>query len=224
MKCFIITLFGNPESVSLAEKCYASAQMNGYQPSLFQAYNGKTSKVYLDDLGIEPIKEESFFDYERHLYWSRIGGTRGCFASHFNLWQMCLSLNENIIILEHDSLILRPWPYPVWTDVLHLDYEGSIRRRQDRNTLDTYNQVVENSVFNMGFKAYEYGEIISMNCTYSYAITPSAARKLIDETYQMGFFASDRFMREPIINIDTIHPKIAEEQPEAMDIKTTSLD
>ena len=75
----------------------------------------------------------------------------------------------------------------------------------------------------MGFKAAEYGGNVSMNCTYAYAITPDAAKKLIDNTKLTGWFAVDRFMREPIINIDTVHPKVAEEQPEALEMFTTSF-
>ena len=74
----------------------------------------------------------------------------------------------------------------------------------------------------MGFRAGEAATVVSMNCAYAYAITPEAAEKLIQDVLKCGFFAVDRFIREPIVSIETIHPKIAEEQPEALEMFTTS--
>jgi hypothetical protein len=55
--------------------------------------------------------------------WDRIGvrlldrgaivkrpGARGCFHSHFGLWQHCVDLKEPIVIFEHDAKVVRSWP------------------------------------------------------------------------------------------------------------------
>lgn len=223
MKCFIITLFDNPKSVELALKAYKSATNCGYTPSLFPAYNGEKSLFYLNNLNIKPIHDRSLFNFDTHLYWCSKAGTRGCFASHHKLWEICIELNENIVVLEHDAIILKSWPQFVWNDILHLDNEGSIRRRSQRGISDLYNPIKQKSIYNMGFKAAEYGGIVSMNCTYAYAITPTAASKLLNAAKDTGWFAVDRFMREPIVEINTIHPKLAEEQPEALEMFTTSF-
>jgi hypothetical protein len=37
-------------------------------------------------------------------------GAQGCFFSHFRLWEICLSQDQPIIILEHDAVIQAPLP------------------------------------------------------------------------------------------------------------------
>ena len=37
-------------------------------------------------------------------------GARGCFHSHFSLWQHCVLLQEPIIVMEHDAWVQGPWP------------------------------------------------------------------------------------------------------------------
>jgi GR25 family glycosyltransferase involved in LPS biosynthesis len=124
--------------------------------------------------------------------------------------------------------MLRRWDNFSWTDVLHLDYEGSAKRRfyvsqrTDLVVKDTFGPVTENSVFNMKYVAFDQPWTASMACAYAYAIQPDAAQRLIENARVEGWYAVDRFMYEPNVNIDTIHPKVAEEQPEAMHIWTTS--
>jgi hypothetical protein len=92
-----------------------------------------------------------------------------------------------------------------------------------RGTADNYAPVIENSIYRMGFSPQEAAGIVSMNCCYSYAIKPPAALTLIANAKEHGWFAADRFIREPLVEIYTINPKIAEEQPEAVEMFTTSF-
>ena len=39
-----------------------------------------------------------------------LGSKIGCSMSHFMLWKKCVELDEPILILEHDSVFLRPFP------------------------------------------------------------------------------------------------------------------
>jgi GR25 family glycosyltransferase involved in LPS biosynthesis len=222
IKSFIITLMNNDSSIRLSNTCFESLKTHGYDPNIFKAHCGKDSISFLDSKNIKPIFDESMPHYQLYKHWSSVLGTIGCFASHFDLWLTAVKLQEPIIILEHDAIVVRPWDDPNWKDILHLDWEGSLRRRHMRNAFDQYNPVVKNSVYNMGFRAGEAASVVSMNCAYAYAITPEAAEKLIQDVLKRGFFAVDRFIREPIVSIETIHPKIAEEQPEALEMFTTS--
>lgn len=215
MKCFIITLFNNPASVELAEKAYASALTLEYSPSLFCAYDGETGERFLEQRAI--VKSQ------KYPMWTTTKGVLGCFASHLALWEMCVLLQEPIIVLEHDAKMVRKWDNFSWKDVLHLDYEGSVKRKYYAQGRDRSGAVVENSVFNMGYIAFDQPWTASMNCAYAYAIQPEAAKRLISLAATDGWYAADRFMQEPVVNIDTIHLKVAEEQPEALTISTTSL-
>jgi GR25 family glycosyltransferase involved in LPS biosynthesis len=223
MKAFIITIKGMDASERLAERAFTSAQTYGYDPYYFPAYTKDDSITFLEANNVRAVwnKDTPYFDlYNR---WTSVGGTRGCFASHYSLWLKAIELDEPIIILEHDAIITSAWNNPEWKDILHLDWEGSIRRREMRNGFDRYSPVKEHSVFRMGFFPGEASGICSMNCAYAYAITPDAALVLISDAKNNGWFACDRFIREPLVDIYTINPKIAEEQPEAIEMFTTSF-
>lgn len=223
MKVFIITIEGMESSERLASVAYESARAYGYEPHYFMAYTKDDSLGILESHGVKPIWDTNTPYYDLYSQWTSVPGTRGCFTSHYGLWNICVELNEPIVIFEHDAIMLRPWDNPDWKDVLHLDWEGSIRRRSMRNEFDSYADVQENKVFRMGFSPGEANGVYSMNCAYAYAIKPLAAEKLISEAKNNGWFAADRFIREPIVNIETVHPKIAEEQPEALNMFTTSF-
>jgi len=215
MKCFIITLFDNPESVKLAETAYESALSFGYSPNLFCAHTGSTGARFLEERNI--AKSEKF------PMWTTTKGVLGCFASHLALWETCVSLKEPIIVLEHDAKMVRRWDNFYWKDVLHLDYEGSVKRKHYAQGKDRSSPVVEHAVYNMGYIAFDQPWTASMNCAYAYAIQPDAAKRLIEFAAIDGWYAADRFIQEPVVNIDTIHWKVAEEQPEALTISTTSM-
>lgn len=223
MKVFIITIEGMDSSERLAAKAFESAKNLGYEPFYFMAYTKDDSIELLNQHSVKPISDASYPYFDLYNRWTSVPGTRGCFASHYSLWNVSCQFDEPIIIMEHDAIMLKEWENPQWKDVLHLDWEGSIRRRKMRNGFDSYDTVKENSVFRMGFCPGETSGIISMNCTYAYAIKPHAAAKLIEQAKSIGWFAADRFIHEPIVNIETIHPKIAEEQPEAVEMFTTAF-
>jgi hypothetical protein len=223
MKAFVITLKDNESSVRLSNKCLESLEENGYDGEAFDAHCGQESSEYLASYNVKPISNPEVPYFHLYNQWTSVTGTIGCFASHFNLWLKSMTLNESIIIMEHDAKILRPWDNFHWKDILHLDWEGSIRRRNMRGLYDSYDRVMSDSVFRMGFSPGEAAGVISMNCNYAYAIKPHAAKILVNEAVTNGWFAADRFIREPLVLIETIHPKVAEEQPEAIDMFTTSF-
>jgi len=223
VKVFIITIEGMESSERLAAKAFESAKQFGYEAFYFAAYTKDDSLSLFEDHNIKPVWDYNIPYFNLYNKWTSVPGTRGCFASHYALWNICVEFNEPIIILEHDAILLREWSSPEWSDILHLDWEGSIRRRKMRNGFDQYCTVQENSVFRMGFSPGEASGVYSMNCCYAYAINPNGAEKLINETKINGWFAADRFIREPIVSIETIHPKIAEEQPEAIEMFTTAF-
>ena len=223
MKTYIIHLPNNPLSVQLANKAYESCIKHGYDAFLFNAKNHNDVELFFKSNNMKEIFSTVIDHYATYKFWIQKPGARGCAASHIYLWQKCVELQEPIVILEHDAMVLKPWPEIDWTHVLHLDYEGSIKRRVWRNISDKYQEVKENSVFRMGFVPFDLPLATCMNCTYAYAIKPSAAQLLLESVYRVGFYPVDRMINENIVSIETVHPKIAEEQPEAAEISTTSV-
>lgn len=223
MKTFTITLFDHDKSKELSEKSIKSSLDHGYDAMVFKAHSGAEAVQYLESEGVFPISNTSYPYFDLYNNWTKVSGTIGCFASHYNLWKVCVDLDEPIVIMEHDAVIKSSWTDIEWNDVLHLDWEGSIRRRGMRNISDHYLPVVQDSIYRMGFSPQEAYGVVSMNCCYAYAIKPNAAITLVSDAKQNGWFAADRFIREPLVEIYTINPKIAEEQPEAIEMFTTSF-
>jgi hypothetical protein len=61
--------------------------------------------------------------------WQRIGvelldrgaivkrpGARGCWFSHWGLWQHCVTIDQPIVVLEHDAYVTGPWPAAIDLD------------------------------------------------------------------------------------------------------------
>jgi hypothetical protein len=58
-------------------------------------------------------------------------GARGCWFSHWRLWQHCVDIDQPIVILEHDAYITAPWPLSIDLEAcvwkLHLDDGRGLR-------------------------------------------------------------------------------------------------
>lgn len=222
MKVYIIKMPWNETSCLLAKNAYQSCEKMGYETEYLNALVSEDVEKYFDEKKMKEIFNDQVPYYNVHKQYIQLKGMRGSVCSHIMLWEKCIELNEPIIIFEHDALMTSEWKPVQWQDILHLDWEGSIKRRHLRSTADIYRNSVLEDVFHMGFSPFDMPDIITMNCVYAYAIRPHAASKVIEDIYKNGFFAADRMLREPLVKIETINPKIAEEQTEAINISTTS--
>lgn len=222
MRAYIIRMPWNHKSCALSTVGYESGINYDYQIEYFNALEPKHVEEYFVKNNMKEVFDQSVPYFDTHKNWIKLRGMRGSVCSHILLWQKCVEINEPIVILEHDAVLIRKWPDVDWEDVLHLDYEGSIKRRHLRRDSDIYRSKIIDGVFEMGFSPADMPEMVTMNCVYAYAIKPSAAQAAISDVYSSGFFAADRILRSPIVKIETINPKIAEEQPDAMNISTTS--
>jgi hypothetical protein len=126
-------------------------------------------------------------------------GAKGCWFSHWRLWQHCVDINEPIVILEHDAYITAPWPddidldHCVWK--LHLD-DG---RGQRVNSIT--------------------GE---WSCgAYSYTVTPRFAQAVMDFSRQHGAQAVDKQLGRSVIPWQYWRDDLAPHRPRAR-ISTTS--
>ncbi|MCW8348061.1 glycosyltransferase family 25 protein [Vibrio sp. ZSDZ65] len=93
MKIFVVSLLHSTERRERVSQIF---KMSGYHFEFFDAVNGKD--------GLPPRLAEKVNDKYRTIYRSRplSAGEKGCFASHYLLWEKCLQLNESIVILEDD--------------------------------------------------------------------------------------------------------------------------
>jgi glycosyl transferase family 25 len=125
-----------------------------------------------------------------NLYKLELPGVKGCFYSHYRLWQKCVELNEPIIVFEDDILLQRSYIPVDWKDVLILAL-GHPRKSQ------RYMHYLTNST---GIPKAEAYDQVSMPGTCGYAIKPAAANKLIN-FYKSTYLSSDNCMNKNVIDI-----------------------
>jgi len=123
-------------------------------------------------------------------------GIKGCFLSHYRLWQKCAELDEPIIIWEDDIVLSRPYIPVDWQDVLvvALGHPKKSDRYLDYLTDPTGEP-----------KAMPYRNSSMPGCC-GYALKPHAARKLV-ETYANTYLPADNAINQYHVTIE-IHNHI----------------
>ncbi|TNB55993.1 glycosyltransferase family 25 protein [Campylobacter helveticus] len=96
-------------------------------------------------------------------------GEKGCFASHYKLWQKCLELNESIFVLEDDVEFTQAFNAQNLEKILKSPYEYvRIHYIKEKSSYALNNH------FNITFS--------NVGGTRGYFIKPSAAKKFIKHT------------------------------------------
>ena len=144
----------------------------------------KENRIY-DKAGFSSLEEAEKYEHK-----SSYPGVKGCFYSHYRLWQKCIELNEPIIIWEDDVILKRPFTSVEWKDVLILAL-GFIELSE------SYFHLLENK---SEPEALPYGNY-HMPGTPGYAITVGGAKKLVDR-YKNYYLPSDISMNKKVINIE----------------------
>ena len=146
MKAYIITLKNNSNAIKSLELCTASAVQWGWNVEPYWAVEGhKLTPADFD-------RSNLFLNPKTKIY--NRPGAQGCFMSHWNLWHLCVTLDEPIIILESDAYIINRLPV--------IDFSnGLVKLHADKAT-----------------KISEVTGTWSKGA-HAYALTPSHAKQLI---------------------------------------------
>ena len=112
MKSFVITIMNNERSVQVADRCINSGKKFGIDIEKFSAVTPSTHdpEKYAESLDIPT-------DGFKEIY-SRYENCLSAFLSHYLLWEKCVNLNEQLLILEHDAVIVNN--VPVFAGYKHL--------------------------------------------------------------------------------------------------------
>jgi GR25 family glycosyltransferase involved in LPS biosynthesis len=117
-------------------------------------------------------------------------GVKGCFYSHYRLWEKCVELDEPIAVWEDDIVLSRAYTPIDFEDVLVIAL-GHPTKSQG------YIQYLENPKGPP--MAQEYRQASMPGCC-GYVIKPHAARKLV-ETYKNTFLPADNAINQYHIKI-----------------------
>lgn len=119
MKSFVIYLPNRQQSVFLANRCLKTSKEHGWDLTLFEGVDGATvsSDTDWNQWNIK-INQES----KKCRTVMQKPGVRGCFLSHWLLWNKCVELDEPIGIFEHDVEFLEAPPDKLeFNDILKLE-------------------------------------------------------------------------------------------------------
>jgi GR25 family glycosyltransferase involved in LPS biosynthesis len=195
MKAYVIYLKEVEHTIPFAKEALVGCDLFGIEAELFEGYTPSRAEEKMVRLGIKPFSPgPKLYDIKNSK-----PGVRGCFMSHFSLWEMCSKQNETFCILEHDGRIINEIPDVEFDDVLQLDpYKNVLPPEGPNDKLKVVDEKFMRKSFN------------TLNGAHAYIIKPHAAKKLIDATFNQGFTAADMHISDRTgVRIQSIKPRCA---------------
>jgi hypothetical protein len=114
-KAYIIRVAGKDTSEQAAKRCAESCESVGQPYEFWDAYNGYEDPIALPSHHSEVM---NLFKVTDH-YMTR--GEVACALSHISLWNKCVQQDQPLVILEHDSVMLRPYTnHAVFNSICYL--------------------------------------------------------------------------------------------------------
>lgn len=196
MKNFIICLSNIEASLITANNLKKQLEQYKAHAELFEGTYGNDAVVMMENEGrtFHPwgIKGPNCpaDPNDKSVLKASTPGVKGCFYSHYKLWQKCVELNQPIIIWEDDIVLRRPYIPIKFEDVLVVAL-GHPTKSQG------YLEYLENPTGRP--RAREYRQASMPGCC-GYAIKPHAAKKLVD-TYSNTFLPADNAINQYHVRI-----------------------
>ena len=110
MKAFVITLRGHEYSERVAARCIKTArEIGGIEVKHFNAVPATDAIEVMEGHGLKWTWGNGGAGLKHHSYGGDDNARIGCAMSHYALWQKCSFGGSTILVLEHDSVFLRPF-------------------------------------------------------------------------------------------------------------------
>lgn len=168
-KTFVIALKDHEISLSQLNDCFDSAKTNNWKIETFWGINGRNiTEQDWKNIKVTPVTKKL--------------GQRGCWFSHFLLWNKCVELNEPIVVLEHDAVIQRPWE--------PLEIDQSLIKLHRHYRKDPMSHKWNHAITGRWSPS-----------THAYCLTPDHASILIRAARSIGCYNADVFMGDKIISV-----------------------
>lgn len=214
MKAYIITLSDSWEKKSqqAAKDCINSINKTKtlLEPELFSATTPATITEHMKEVFGKKVKwnwpmdsNQDGYDFNTTLYKKHYPGRDqqriiACAMSHTRLWKKCVDLNEEMVILEHDTLFIRKFD-PKDLDTLNWGVVGlNDPRGATRKSSIFYKKVSE-----LGRGIHNIPSVDSVDELYkpqglagnsAYIIRPKAAKQLLSKIHEVDLWPNDALM------------------------------
>lgn len=221
MKAYCIRVKGNDYSEAVAARCLESAKRHGVRVELFDATPKEIAVELMHEYGLEwawangntsnavcPHTGLKQHPYKTHDLRQRIG----CAMSHYRLWLECIEANEDILILEHDTVFLRPLPeiHLLGGALMLNDPKGATPRGDwwREQIIAKGDGIHDKTVI------FNTGQPDGLAGNSAYVITPGAARVCVHSYERCGVWPNDATLcRQLVPGLREIYPFVTEVRP-----------
>jgi len=193
MRSFIISLSKIPSSKQSADQVFQKLTEFKLNPEFFEGtYGGDADLIFLNE-----SRSLHYTHKDEPNIKLTSSGVKGCFHSHYRLWNKCIELNEPIMIFEDDVIFYRDYSPVEFNDilVLSINYDWKITKRYRTYLEDSHNQIV----------ALSYSLTVMPGAS-GYILKPHAAKILVDE-YKKTYLPADLAINSNLVNIQ-IHSQL----------------
>lgn len=192
-KSFLIHLSKVSSSLNSALESKTNLEKIGIFPTMFEGTYGPDADKIFENYRVHPVPGIT-------LDRRKVSGTgaKGCFHSHYRLWQKCVELDEPIIVFEDDIIVHRDYQEIDFDELLILSINFDWG-----DLMEKWRKYLEEDIHET--TAVPFTERF-MPGTSGYIIKPKAAKKLLD-TYVNTFITVDVAMNSDVINME-IHPRL----------------
>jgi GR25 family glycosyltransferase involved in LPS biosynthesis len=195
---YVITLEGHEYSEAKAARCIETAAEFGLEVKRFRAVDSKWGEVVMRYHGLR----WTWAGNNTHITYCEQTGLRqhpygklapkiGCSMSHYRLWMRCVSLDQTILILEHDAVFLRPLPEVEFNGICQINDPKGATPGGDRwsKIMQENGPGVHSKTLMMIDKQPD-----GLAGNSAYLIKPWAARELIKAFHTYGVWPNDATM------------------------------
>jgi len=162
MKNYVITIFDNPRSVEMAERCIRSAAEFRMTIEKFKAITPKDDPEII--AASEGIPTAKF-----HEKYSRYENCLSAFLSHYSLWKKSIEMNESVRIFEHDAVLKYKIP-----QILNKETDTALCINLGKPSYGRFNVPSKRRIGPLVSKKYFPG-------AHGYQVSPKAAKLLVEK-------------------------------------------
>lgn len=182
---YIITVKGNKKSEEMSMRCQLSCQNAGMKYKVWDAYDAIEKPITEP----EHLKNNDFMSMMKVTDHYLTKGELACALSHISLWHHCATIDRPIIILEHDSIVLKKMEiFEAYNSIIYLG--GCEWAEQKWPMLSIPPHASEGPNYHFICRAH------------AYAIDPTMAKNLLAHVLKYGIVAPlDILIRTDIFNV-----------------------
>lgn len=182
---YIITVRGNDVSERMSKRCQQSCEQVGMPYKVWDAYNGTSGTI------IPPVQclDKQYMAWFKQLDHELSVTEVACALSHISLWCHCIDIDKPIVILEHDTIMVKKLlGHDLYNSIIYLGNREQATMNWPILTTPTH-----------ATNGHNYHFICR---AHAYAIDPQVAKNMVAHVLKMGICESlDMMIRADLFNI-----------------------